>query len=86
MYNRNMDFVLKTEYDFYQKIKDRLVAEGNEGKIVLIQGMTIFGFFDREIDAYEAGVRKFGTKLFMIKQVFKEEPVEVVPQSYAPLQ
>lgn len=86
MYNIHMDFVLKAEYAFYQRIKSQLIAEGKEGKTVLIKGEAIVGLFDSEREAYEAGVRKFGTALFMIKQIFAREPVEIVPQSYAPLQ
>ncbi len=80
-----MDIVLKTEYEFYQKIKAQLLAEGREGKFVLIKDNSIIGFFEDAKEAYEAGVKKFGTGLFLVQKVLKEEPVETIQQFHVPL-
>ena len=63
-----MDIVLKTEYEFYQKIKAQLLAEGREGKFVLIKDNSIIGFFEDAKEAYEAGVRSSGRGFSLSKR------------------
>jgi hypothetical protein len=49
------------------------------GKFVVIQDETVLDFFDQYEDAFRAGVKRFGAdRNFLIKQVWKTEPVYFV--------
>lgn len=49
------------------------------GRFVVIQDETVLDFFDQYEEAFRAGARKFGTERnFLIKQVWKTEPVYFV--------
>jgi hypothetical protein len=76
---------LKTEYEFYKAIKPKLLEEGREGKFVLIKEKSVIDFFNTEKDAYEGGVKKFGTLPFLIQKVSKEEPVESIQHFHVAL-
>lgn len=81
-----MSISLGSEYEFYKESKKKLLTEGREGKFVLIKDKSLVDFFDTEKEAYEEGVKRFGTDLFLIKQVLKEEPIERIQHFYVPLQ
>jgi hypothetical protein len=55
-------------------------AQSHLGKFVVIREDTIVkGFFDEYEDAFRAGIRQFGAdRNFLIKQVWKTEPVYFV--------
>lgn len=54
-------------------------AQSQLGKFVVIQDMNVLKFFDQYEDAFGAGVKSFGTdRNFLIKQVWKTEPVYFV--------
>jgi len=55
-------------------------AQSHLGKFVVIQGGAILTeFFDEYEDAFRAGIRQFGEERnFLIKQVWKTEPVYFV--------
>jgi hypothetical protein len=66
---------LMAEWETYRREVDRLLAEGHEGKTVLIQGDTIIGLFDTRDAASEEGLRRFGTNSHLIHRVQTWEPV-----------
>lgn len=67
--------LLSEEWDFYRREAGRFLAEGHEGKFVVIQGEEILGFFDTEDEARRAGRERFRTELFLVHQVRAREPV-----------
>ena len=61
---------LNHELEFYETIKDRLVAAGNTGKYVVIGDGADLGIWDTYEDALSAGYNHFGlTKRFLIKKI-----------------
>jgi hypothetical protein len=67
------DSPIAAEWNFYCREVGRLLAEGHEGKWLLIKGEQIVGIFD----SHEEACEKQGTLIqpVMIKQVLKREPV-----------
>ena len=59
---------LKTEFETYEREKQRLVAE-SEGKFVVIQGNHVAGVWDTYADALNAGYGNFGLTPFLVKQI-----------------
>jgi Family of unknown function (DUF5678) len=54
-------------------------ARAHLGKFVVIQDEDVLNFFDQYEEAYRAAVKKYGLKRnFLIKQVWKDEPVYFV--------
>ena len=80
-----MDSQLKAEYEFYKATKKQLLEEGREGKFVLIREKAIIDFFNTEKEAYEEGVKKFGTTPFLIQKVSQDEPIESIQHFYVSL-
>jgi hypothetical protein len=66
---------IKTEWDFYRRVVGRLVAEGHEGKWLLIKAEEIAGIWDTEAEANEARVQRFAMQPVLMKQVLAREPV-----------
>ncbi len=62
---------LTEEWDTYRREVGRLIAEGHEGKFVLIHGNEILGFFDNEAQAFAEGYRRFllAKKAFFVHQI-----------------
>ena len=71
---------LNREYQHFKQIKNDLLQQGNEGKFALIKGESLIDIFHSEKDAYEAGVKRFGTDIFLVQKISKEEAVESVQQ------
>jgi hypothetical protein len=70
---------LGTEWNTYCREVGRLIAEGREGKFVLIGGETILGVFDTWSAARRAGMDRFGvTASFFVHEVLTQEPVLLV--------
>lgn len=59
---------LQTELDYFEERRDELCRE-HLGKVAVVKGREVHGFFDSEMEAYEAGVERFGIEPFMIKKV-----------------
>lgn len=54
-------------------------AHSHPGKFVVIQDGDVLNFFDQYEEAYRAAVKRFGLERnFLIKQVWKDEPVYFV--------
>jgi hypothetical protein len=69
------DSPLKTEWDFYRLAVGRLLAEGHEGKWLLIKNEEIVGIWDTEAGANEVRLQRFLTQPVLMKQVLAREPV-----------
>jgi hypothetical protein len=64
-----------TEWNFYRREVGRLLAEGHEGKWVLIKGEEIIGMWDRREDAFAAATERYLNEPCLVKQVLVIEPV-----------
>ncbi len=71
-----MPFELEQKY--YDEHREELLQH-HEGKIALIVKEQLVGVFDRQEDAYEAGIAKFGNVPLFIKRVQRDEPRVSIP-------
>jgi hypothetical protein len=69
------DSPLAREWNFYRREVGRLLAEGLEGKWVLIQGEAFLGFWDRQADADAVRLERFLMQPVLLKQVLAREPI-----------
>lgn len=69
---------LEKELEVFEENKERLLQTAR-GLFVLIKEKEVFGPFATAEIAYEDGLRRFGLKPFLVKQVLEEEPVGFVP-------
>jgi hypothetical protein len=60
---------LTVEWDFYRREVGRLLAEGHEGKHVLIKGEEIIGFFETRVAALDAAYDRFLGQPFLVHQI-----------------
>lgn len=70
--------ILKIELDFFEKIKVDLLKTNN-GQYALIKGETLEGAFTTFAEAYEAGVVRFGSDSFLVKQIIEHQPSHQIP-------
>jgi hypothetical protein len=54
--------LLDVEYEFYRREVGRLLAEGHEGKHVLIKGEAIIGIYETDREALDAGYERFSNR------------------------
>jgi hypothetical protein len=66
---------LAVEWELYRREVCRLLAEGNEGKHVLIKGEQIIGLFDTHLEALDAGNKRFLGQSMLIHQIQTRERV-----------
>src|SRR5262245_8850172 len=57
------------EWNTYRREAGRLLAEGHEGKFILVHGETILGLFDTWDAAREAGLERFLLQPFLVHQI-----------------
>jgi hypothetical protein len=69
---------ISQEWDFYRREAARLLAEGHEGKWVLIKGEEVLGFFDTRRQASDEGHKRFLLQGFLVHQIKTREPVSRV--------
>lgn len=69
---------LENELKFFESKRAEWL-EKYKNKFVLIKGEELIDVFDTMGDAYNAGVKKYGTQPFLIKRVSEEEQVETSP-------
>jgi hypothetical protein len=67
--------VFQEEWDTYRREVGRLLAEGHEGRFVLIKGRHVLDVYDTWDSARVAGLRMDLTESFFVKQVLVREPV-----------
>jgi hypothetical protein len=61
--------LLKREINTYRRELPRLLAEGHEGRVVLIKGDQVISIWDTDEDAYQAGREKFGFDIFLAQPI-----------------
>jgi hypothetical protein len=66
---------IATEWDFYRRTVGRLLAEGHEGRWLLIQKEDIVGLWDTEAEANAVRVARFAHQPVLMKQVLAREPI-----------
>src|SRR5690242_8350191 len=76
------DSPIEQEWTTYRREVGRLLAEGHEGRFVLIKGDQIVGLFDTEEETVAAGYRLFTRPPFLVQQVREYEPVYFHPRAY----
>jgi hypothetical protein len=59
---------LDRELAFFHQHEDELIRD-HPGKFVLIRGDRVIGAYWTAVQAYAAGVRRFGDEAFLVKQV-----------------
>ena len=73
-----MKDILRTELNYFNEKREELVQH-HDGRFVLIKGRDVVGAFTTEREAYEEGVRRFGTEPFLIKRVTKDVTKDQFP-------
>jgi hypothetical protein len=63
------------EWDVYRREVGRLLAEGHEGKFVLIKGDEIVGIYPTHEEAERAGYERFVVVPFLVQQILTEQPL-----------
>ena len=63
------------EWNFYRREAGRLLAEGNEGRWILIKGEQIVGIWDTEADANRVRLEQFFMQPVLMKRVCTREPL-----------
>src|SRR5207237_10365756 len=66
---------LAIEWNTYCREVVRLLAEGQEGKFLLLKGEEILGVYDTWAAAREAGLKRYLLEPFLVQQIRAEEPV-----------
>ena len=62
---------LETEFRWFTLQKRKWLPE-NKDKFALVKGIKLINFYETLEDAYEAGLRKFGEKPFLVKKVSED--------------
>ena len=66
---------LATEWNVYRKQVGRLLAEGHEGRWVLIKGEEIIGIWDTENEADQVRLQRFLMQPVLFQQIREREPI-----------
>ena len=66
---------LAEELSTYKRELPRLLAEGHEGRAILIKGDQIVGLFDNEQEAVRAGYARFLRQSFLVHTIRTYEPI-----------
>ena len=72
------DSPLAEELAFFQEQRPELLKHNN-GQFALIKGRQLHGTFTTFEEAYAAGVKLFGNKPMLIKQILEVEPEGKAP-------
>lgn len=65
--------LLATELMTYARALPRLLAEGEAGRWVLVQGAEVVSVWDTFNDAVQSGYDRFGQTPFLVQQVLSEQ-------------
>jgi hypothetical protein len=57
------------EWETYRREVGRLLAEGNEGKYILIKEETIIGIYDTRDEAMDEGRRRYLLSGYLVHQI-----------------
>lgn len=69
------DDLLYREWKTFRRELPRLLAEGHEGKFVLLKGDAIIGLFATQNEALNTGRQLYLLQPFMVQQALTEEPL-----------
>jgi hypothetical protein len=69
------DSQLFQEWNFYRREVERLLAEGQEGRFLLIKGENIIGIWDTEEEAEAVALQNYLMQPCLIHQVRSREPL-----------
>jgi hypothetical protein len=75
---------LAAESNTYRREVGRLLAEGQEGRHVLIKGETILGIYDTWKAARKEGLKRFRNEPFLARPILAQEPLLRVRGSTLP--
>lgn len=75
---RRVRQMFEKELAYYNEHKDELLQH-HENQFVVISGDEFGGAYTSDIEAYKAGLQKFGNVSFLVKQVRKEEEIVRFP-------
>ncbi len=80
----SLDEPLGVEWEFYRREVGRLLAEGHEGKHVLIKGEEIIGIFDTDREALVEGYKRYliPREAFLVHQIQTRERISRVSCYY----
>jgi hypothetical protein len=70
------------EWEVYRREVGRLIAEGHEGRWVLIKENNLIGVFDTREEARAESLKRYLLQQSLTKQVLANEPVFHVRTSY----
>jgi hypothetical protein len=70
---------ISTEANFYRREVGRLLADGQEGRWVLIKGEKIIGIWDTREEAFEVASNRFFRQAVLVKQILEWEPLLRIP-------
>jgi hypothetical protein len=65
---------LAEEWNTYRREVGRLLAEGHQGRYVLIKDETIIGIYDTDSAAAEEGAKRYLLKPHLVHPIRTEEP------------
>jgi hypothetical protein len=71
-----------TERELYRREVGRLIAEGHEGKWLLIKGEEIIGLFDAEAQALDVRADRFFGEPVLVQQILTREPILLITPRY----
>jgi hypothetical protein len=74
---------LEKEWATYRRELPRLLAEGQEGRFVLVRGGVIDSIWDTHSEAVDAGYDRFGLERFMVHQIRRVERPVRMPTYYS---
>jgi hypothetical protein len=61
------------EWETYRREVGRLLAEGNEGRYILIKGGQIIGIWDTQKEAFEAADQRFPRQPYLVRRIQERE-------------
>ncbi len=69
------DSPLFTEWNLYRREVGRLIAEGHQGKWLLIKGDEIIGIWETQAEALDEGYRQYLHQPFFVHEIITWERV-----------
>ncbi|HVY73093.1 MAG TPA: hypothetical protein VG984_03545 [Candidatus Paceibacterota bacterium] len=69
---------LDKEYAHFQSILPDLLSKGKAGSYALVHSQELIDIFPSEKEAYEAGISKFGTAVFLVQLITAEGKPESI--------
>ena len=60
---------ISREYETYRRIVGQLIADGHEGKHILIKGEEVIGLYQTDGEAMDEGYKRFLGQAFYVHQI-----------------